>query len=63
MHLRTNALSPGRSIDYEALKRNAYHDQGIAIIDLTDSRIPWPIRELLQQECQRIYGKRDSKAA
>ena len=50
----------GKAVDYEAVKRNAYHDQGIAIIDLTDSRIPWPDRELLIGMCERIYGKSKS---
>lgn len=48
----------GSTVDYEAIKRNAFHDQGIAIIDLTDSRIPWQDRALLEVMCQRIYGKR-----
>lgn len=50
--------SMGRAIDYEAVKRNAYHDQGIAIIDLTDSRIPWDIREIIEGACRRLYGQK-----
>lgn len=48
----------GKAVDYEAIKRNAYLDQGIAIIDLTDSRIAWPDRELVEQLCKRLYGER-----
>ena len=48
----------GRAIDYEAVKRNAYHDQGIAIIDLTDSRIPWQDREIIEGACRRLYGQK-----
>lgn len=56
--LRSNYPSPGKSIDYEAVKARAYHDQGVAIIDLTDSRIPWPDREIIERACERIYGKK-----
>lgn len=59
--MRTNFPKiAGKPVDYEAVKRQAFHDQGIAIIDLSDSRIPWPDRELLEQMCRRIYGQRTS---
>lgn len=61
--IRTNYPATGKAIDYEAIKRNAYHDQGVAIIDLTDSRIPWPDREIIQAACERIYGKRHGQEA
>lgn len=48
----------GRAIDYEAIKKHAYHDQGIAIIDLTDSRIPWQDREIIEGACRRLYGRK-----
>lgn len=48
----------GREIDYEAIKRNAYHDQGIAVIDLADSRIPWDIREIIEGACRKLYGRK-----
>lgn len=50
----------GSSVDYEAIKRNAFHDQGIAIIDLTDSRIPWQDREIIEGACRRLYGQKRS---
>lgn len=46
----------GRPVDYEAVKARAYHDQGIAIIDLTDSRIPWQDRQIIEMACKRLYG-------
>jgi hypothetical protein len=52
----------GRGVDYEAVKRNAYHDQGIAIIDLSDSRIPWPDREIIDGACRRLYGSKKVEA-
>lgn len=46
----------GREIDVEAIKRRAYLDQRIAVIDLDDSRIPWQDREIIESACLRIYG-------
>ena len=62
IRLATNypTQSMGRAIDYEAVKRNAYHDQGIAIIDLTDSRIPWQDREIIEGACRRLYGQKQA---
>jgi hypothetical protein len=55
--MRTNfPRLAGKSIDYEAIKRSAFHDHGIAIINLNDSRIAWADRELMEQLCRRIYG-------
>lgn len=48
----------GSAVDYEAIKRNAFHDQGIAIIDLTDSRIPWQDREIIEGACRKLYGQK-----
>lgn len=48
----------GKPVDYEAVKRRAYLDQGIAIIDLSDRRIPWQDREIIEGACKRIYGKK-----
>jgi len=51
----------GRAVDYEAVKRNAYHDQGIAIIDLADSRVPWQDREIIEGVCRKIYGQKGAR--
>jgi hypothetical protein len=62
--LRTNFPGlGGKPVDYESIKRIAFHDHGIAIINLSDSRIAWADRELLEQMCQRIYGTREKKPA
>lgn len=62
IRLATNypAHRVGSHVDYEAIKKNAYHDQGIAIIDLTDSRIPWQDREIIEGACRRLYGQKRS---
>lgn len=57
-HLETNypRRMLGNSVDYDRIKAEAYHGQGIAIIDLTDSRIPWDTREIIEGACKRLYG-------
>jgi hypothetical protein len=58
LNLRTNfPRLAGRPVDYEAVKAQAFHDQNIAVIDLNDSRIAWPDREIIKQACQKLYGK------
>jgi hypothetical protein len=48
----------GRAVDYERVKREAYHGQGIAIIDLSDSRIAWADRTIIEDACKRLYGQK-----
>lgn len=45
------------SIDYEAVKRNALHDQNMLVISIDDHRLTWPERELLRQVGEKIYGR------
>lgn len=63
MHLRTNALSPGRAVDYEALKANAFHDQQMVIANIDDPRLDSFERQYLRNIGNKLFGKRDSKAA
>lgn len=48
--------STGRAIDYEAINKNVCLDQGIAIIDLTDSSIPWQDRENYQGNVPAVWA-------
>jgi hypothetical protein len=52
----------GSEVDYEAIKRSAFHDQGIAIIDLTDRRIPWDTREIIEGACGKLCGQKRSQS-
>lgn len=52
-----NPLNLSNSIDYEAMKRNGFHDQQILIVDINDDRIGWVEREVLRQVGEKIYGK------
>lgn len=45
------------TIDYEAIKRYAFRDQNILVVDLNDPRLTWPDRELLKVIAGRLYGK------
>lgn len=54
-----SALKPARSVDYEALKRNGFRDQGILIVHIDDPRLAWQDKELLRQLGERLYGKKD----
>lgn len=49
-------LAGPTSIDYEAIKRNAYRDQDILIVNLKDQRLTWVEKELLNQVAQKLYG-------
>lgn len=55
--LRTNYRAP-TTLDAHAIKRRAFHDQDVLVVDLNDPRVDWAIRELLRQAGERIYGKR-----
>lgn len=54
-------LNLSRSVDYDAVKANAFKDQGILIIQVDDTRLPWQERELLSQIGARLYGERRPK--
>lgn len=46
----------GKQIDYEALKRNGYRDQGIVVVRLDDPRLTWDQREMVKQVGEKLYG-------
>ncbi|CDX26690.1 hypothetical protein MPL3356_60499 [Mesorhizobium plurifarium] len=50
-------LRPPTTVDYEAMKRNALHDQGLLVISVDDPRLSWPQREMLRQIGEKIYGR------
>lgn len=55
--IRSSIPAP-TSFDKERIKKTAFHDQGILVIDIDDPRIPWQERELLRQVGEKIYGRR-----
>lgn len=54
-------LNISKSIDYAAVKANAFRDQGILIINIDQDKLPWQEKELLEQIGARLYGKRRPK--
>ncbi len=53
-----NPLDLSNSVDYEAMKKNGWLDQGILVISIDDDRIGWAEREILRQVGEKLYGKR-----
>ncbi|NEI70968.1 hypothetical protein GR212_15395 [Rhizobium lusitanum] len=49
------------SVDYEAIKKNVFHDQDVLIVNINDTNLPWPDRELLKGIGERLYGKKPAK--
>lgn len=52
-----NPLRPPNDFGAEFIKKNAFHDQGILVVKITDARLSWSDRELLKQIGERLYGK------
>jgi hypothetical protein len=50
------------SVDYDAIKKNAFHDQDILIVNINDTKLPWQDRELLKSIGERLYGKQPARA-
>lgn len=44
--------------DVDAIKRNAFHDQRILVVNLDDDRIAWPERQVLANVGEKLYGKK-----
>lgn len=50
-------LNLSNSVDYDAIKKNGFHDQGLLVVDINDDRISWVEREVLRQVGEKLYGK------
>jgi hypothetical protein len=48
--------SIGRAIDYEAVKRNAYHDQDVLVIPLNHPKLSWVDIEEAKRIGAKLYG-------
>lgn len=46
------------TIDYESIKRYAFRDQNILVVDLNDPRLQWHDKELLKGIANRLYGSK-----
>ena len=54
-------LNISRSVDFEAIKKNAFLDQGILIVSIDDKKLAWQDKEILRQIGTRLYGERRPK--
>lgn len=54
-------LNLSNSVDHEAVKRNAFRDQGMLVVSVNDPRIAWQDRILLEQIGTKLYGERRPK--
>lgn len=51
-------LNVANNVDYEVMKRRAFHDQGVLVVSIADPRLTWAERELVRQLGERLYGTR-----
>lgn len=56
--LYRHPLNISNSVDYEAMKKSGFHDQGILVVDVNDDRIGWIERQMLVNVGEKLYGKR-----
>ena len=45
------------AMDAEEIKRDGWRKHGILVVDISDPRIGWVERQVLQQTGEKIYGK------
>jgi len=48
----------GSTVDYEAIKRNGWHDQGIVIASVYDSRLNDWERQFLRNIGAKLFGSK-----
>jgi hypothetical protein len=53
-----NPLNLSNAVDYEAMVKNGWLDQGAFYIKIDDDCLNWVERQLIENVATRIYGKR-----
>lgn len=56
-----NPLNLSNSVDYDAMVRNGWLDQGAFYIQIDDDRLNWVERQMISNVAERLYGKRRAK--
>ena len=46
----------------DEVKRDGWREQGVLAVAVDDERLTWPVRELVLQLGERLYGKREREA-
>lgn len=56
--LRTNfpTRELGREVDYDAIKRHAFSDHGVLVVDVNDPRLSWVDREEVKRIGMKLHG-------
>jgi hypothetical protein len=58
------ALSgPTSREEIEAKSRIAWREQGVALLNPDDDRLPWDVRETIRQAAEKLYGPRERTRA
>ena len=52
----------GHRRDPDQVKRDGWKEEGLFAVMISDSRLTWPERELVEQLGTRLYGKRPNSA-
>lgn len=52
------SLHQPNSRDAEFVKRQAFLDQGVLVVDINDPRIGWVEKQLLEGLGEKLFGKR-----
>ena len=50
----------GRDVDYEAIKRHAFEDQGVVVAKIDDPRLDSFERQFLKNIGGKLYGRQGS---
>ena len=54
---------PACAEEIEALRRQAWHRQGVAALRPDDDRLTWDQQEIIRQAAEKLYGKRERDRA
>lgn len=57
--LLRSSLDLSNNVDVTFMKHRAYHDQGILIVNVDDSKLGWDERQMLMNIGAKLYGKKD----
>lgn len=59
--LLRSSLDVSNNVDISFMKRQAFHDHDILIVNLDDPKIGWDERQMLLNLGNKLYGKRKVK--
>lgn len=57
MNIR-NSIPQATNVDYTFIKKQAFFDQGILIVNIDDPRLGWVEQQMLKTIAEKLYGKK-----